>query len=167
MPATLELNQWQERVWVKVHPLREGAWAPSWHESSRNCQRPRSANADGACWRDSRRQHTGPPQSGTLVSPPAKKGAERLRRPRPDQVVDLDRRRPRLDRAARHAKKGQARRRRRRSPRARDTKGLSENDARRTGRRRRTVTRRKVIAFLSDNHIDPDIAVESFILEPR
>ncbi len=27
MPATLELNQWQDRVWVKVHPLREGAWA--------------------------------------------------------------------------------------------------------------------------------------------
>ena len=29
------------------------------------------------------------------------------------------------------------------------------------------VTGRKVIAFLSDNHIDPDIAVESFVLEPR
>ncbi len=26
---------------------------------------------------------------------------------------------------------------------------------------------RKVIAFLSDNHIDPDIAIESFVLEPR
>ena len=25
---------------------------------------------------------------------------------------------------------------------------------------------RKVVAFLSDNHIDPDIAIESFILEP-
>jgi uncharacterized protein YbcI len=25
---------------------------------------------------------------------------------------------------------------------------------------------RKVLAFLSDNHIDPDIAVESFVLEP-
>ena len=25
---------------------------------------------------------------------------------------------------------------------------------------------RKVIAFMSDNHIDPDIAVETFILEP-
>ena len=25
---------------------------------------------------------------------------------------------------------------------------------------------RKVIAFLSDNHIDPDVAVESFVLEP-
>jgi uncharacterized protein YbcI len=29
------------------------------------------------------------------------------------------------------------------------------------------VTGRKVIAFLSDNHIDPDIAVESFVLEPQ
>lgn len=26
---------------------------------------------------------------------------------------------------------------------------------------------RKVIAFLSDNHIDPDLAVESFVLEPN
>jgi uncharacterized protein YbcI len=29
------------------------------------------------------------------------------------------------------------------------------------------ISGRKVIAFLSDNHIDPDIAVESFVLEPR
>jgi uncharacterized protein YbcI len=29
-----------------------------------------------------------------------------------------------------------------------------------------TLTGRKVIAFLSDNQIDPDIAVESFVLEP-
>lgn len=28
------------------------------------------------------------------------------------------------------------------------------------------LTGRKVRAFLSDNHIDPDIAVESFVLEP-
>jgi uncharacterized protein YbcI len=27
-------------------------------------------------------------------------------------------------------------------------------------------TGRKVIAFLSDNHIEPDIAIESFVLEP-
>lgn len=27
------------------------------------------------------------------------------------------------------------------------------------------ITGRKVIAFLSDNHIDPDIAIESFVLE--
>ena len=29
-----------------------------------------------------------------------------------------------------------------------------------------TLTRRKVIAFMSDNHIDPDIATETFLLEP-
>ena len=28
------------------------------------------------------------------------------------------------------------------------------------------LTERKVIAFLSDNHIDPDIATELFVLEP-
>jgi len=28
------------------------------------------------------------------------------------------------------------------------------------------LTGRKVIAFLSDQHIDPDIAVETFVLEP-
>jgi uncharacterized protein YbcI len=28
------------------------------------------------------------------------------------------------------------------------------------------LTDRKVIAFMSDNHIDPDIAIESFVLEP-
>jgi hypothetical protein len=25
--GTLELNEWKERVWVKVHPSREGSWA--------------------------------------------------------------------------------------------------------------------------------------------
>ncbi len=29
------------------------------------------------------------------------------------------------------------------------------------------LTGRKVIAFLSDNHIDPDVAVESFVREAR
>jgi len=29
------------------------------------------------------------------------------------------------------------------------------------------LTRRRVIAFMSDNHIDPDTAIEAFILEPR
>jgi uncharacterized protein YbcI len=29
-----------------------------------------------------------------------------------------------------------------------------------------TVLDRKVIAFMSDNHLDPDLAVEVFILEP-
>jgi uncharacterized protein YbcI len=28
------------------------------------------------------------------------------------------------------------------------------------------LTQRKVIAFMSDNHIDPDIATETFLLEP-
>jgi uncharacterized protein YbcI len=28
------------------------------------------------------------------------------------------------------------------------------------------VTERKVIGFMSDNHIDPDLAVEVFVLEP-
>ncbi len=27
-PGTLELNAWKDRVWVKVHPLRQGDWAP-------------------------------------------------------------------------------------------------------------------------------------------
>ena len=26
-PGTLELTEWQNRVWVKVHPLRDGGWA--------------------------------------------------------------------------------------------------------------------------------------------
>jgi len=25
--GTLELNEWAGRVWVKVHPLRDGGWA--------------------------------------------------------------------------------------------------------------------------------------------
>jgi hypothetical protein len=25
--GTLELNEWRNRVWVKVHPLRDGGWA--------------------------------------------------------------------------------------------------------------------------------------------
>jgi hypothetical protein len=28
-PGTLELNSWQDRVWVNVHPLRDGGWATS------------------------------------------------------------------------------------------------------------------------------------------
>lgn len=27
--GTLELNEWQNRVWAKVHPLRDGGWAES------------------------------------------------------------------------------------------------------------------------------------------
>ena len=30
-----------------------------------------------------------------------------------------------------------------------------------------TITGRTVLAFLSDNHMDPDIAVESFVLVPQ
>jgi hypothetical protein len=26
-PGTLELNDWRSRVWVNVHPLRDGGWA--------------------------------------------------------------------------------------------------------------------------------------------
>jgi hypothetical protein len=26
-PGTLELSEYQNRVWVKVHPLRDGGWA--------------------------------------------------------------------------------------------------------------------------------------------
>ena len=29
------------------------------------------------------------------------------------------------------------------------------------------LTDRKVVAFMSDNHIDPDLAVETFVLEPE
>ena len=29
------------------------------------------------------------------------------------------------------------------------------------------ITGRHVIAFLSANHVDPDIAIESFVLAPR
>jgi hypothetical protein len=25
--GTLELSEWENRVWVKVHPLRDGGWA--------------------------------------------------------------------------------------------------------------------------------------------
>lgn len=27
--GTLELNEWQNHVWAKVHPLRDGGWAES------------------------------------------------------------------------------------------------------------------------------------------
>jgi uncharacterized protein YbcI len=30
-----------------------------------------------------------------------------------------------------------------------------------------SLTGRKVIAFMSDNHIEPDMAIEAFVLEPR
>ena len=30
-----------------------------------------------------------------------------------------------------------------------------------------SITERKVIAFMSDNHVEPDMAIEAFVLEPR
>jgi uncharacterized protein YbcI len=30
-----------------------------------------------------------------------------------------------------------------------------------------TAVKRKVIAFMSDNHLDPDLAAEIFVLEPQ
>jgi uncharacterized protein YbcI len=30
-----------------------------------------------------------------------------------------------------------------------------------------SITERKVVAFMSDNHVDPDMAIEAFVLEPR
>ena len=27
--GTLEVSEWRDRVWVKVHPLRDGGWAPA------------------------------------------------------------------------------------------------------------------------------------------
>ena len=42
-PGTLELNEWQNRVWVKVHPLRDGGWATALaHELSRITARARA-----------------------------------------------------------------------------------------------------------------------------
>lgn len=33
--GTLELSEWQDRVWVKVHPMRDGGWATAFaHELS-------------------------------------------------------------------------------------------------------------------------------------
>jgi hypothetical protein len=40
-PGTLELNEWQNRVWVKVHPLRDGDWATALaHELSAQRAKP-------------------------------------------------------------------------------------------------------------------------------
>jgi uncharacterized protein YbcI len=30
-----------------------------------------------------------------------------------------------------------------------------------------SITERRVIAFMSDNHVDPDMAIEAFVLEPQ
>ena len=42
--------------------------------------------------------------------------------------------------------------------------GVMEEDV---SRRLEELTGRKVIGFMSDNHIDPDLAVEVFVLEPE
>ena len=42
--------------------------------------------------------------------------------------------------------------------------GIMEADVTRDIER---LTGRKVVGFMSDNHIDPDLAVEVFVLEPR
>ncbi len=35
-PGTLELNEWEGRAWVRVHPLREGTWVSEFaHELAR------------------------------------------------------------------------------------------------------------------------------------
>jgi hypothetical protein len=41
--GTLELNQWQDRVWVKVHPLRDGGWASA---LARELAAPRARASD-------------------------------------------------------------------------------------------------------------------------
>ena len=35
-PGTLELNEWQNRVRAKVHPLRDGGWAESFAQELAN-----------------------------------------------------------------------------------------------------------------------------------
>ena len=39
--GTIELSQWQDRAWVKVHPRRDGGWAAELaHELSRQPRDP-------------------------------------------------------------------------------------------------------------------------------
>jgi hypothetical protein len=38
-PGTLELNEWQNRVWVKVHPRRDGGWATALAQELSSCGR--------------------------------------------------------------------------------------------------------------------------------
>lgn len=45
--GTLELNECQGRVWVKVHPVREGAWATEGSEQQSAVAAPGSAVAPG------------------------------------------------------------------------------------------------------------------------
>jgi hypothetical protein len=42
--GTLELSEWQSRVWVKVHPRRDGGWATAVaHELSKSLEDRRTA----------------------------------------------------------------------------------------------------------------------------
>ena len=40
--GTLELNEWQNRVWVKVHPMRDGGWATALAHELKRRSRSRS-----------------------------------------------------------------------------------------------------------------------------
>ena len=39
--GTLELSEWQNRVWVKVHPRRDGGWATTFARELSSCLRDR------------------------------------------------------------------------------------------------------------------------------
>jgi hypothetical protein len=39
-PGTLELNEWHDRVWVKVHPLRDGGRATAFATELSTQRRP-------------------------------------------------------------------------------------------------------------------------------
>lgn len=52
-PGTLELSEWQNRVWVKVHPRRDGGWATDLADELA-AQRVDSADRDFRGTRDSR-----------------------------------------------------------------------------------------------------------------
>ncbi len=45
--GTLELNEWQGKVWVKVHPLRDGGWASDFARELCALRRTRSNAASG------------------------------------------------------------------------------------------------------------------------
>jgi hypothetical protein len=45
--APLELNEWHEKVWVKVHPLRDGGWASDFaRELCTLCRTPSTTASD-------------------------------------------------------------------------------------------------------------------------
>jgi uncharacterized protein YbcI len=61
--------------------------------------------------------------------------------------------------------RGASQLRRSRAHRGRERQHLDAPPAR-VSREIEELTGRKVIGFMSDNHIDPDLAVEVFVLEP-